>query len=138
MQDTIFWIATGIVIPSVSFPSWRYVIAAGASQVCFPVQSTTIGRRAQRPDTEIGSSRYGRCGSFSIEFCSRLSWISIRDAADAQASQEARLLTEAADHRQAALTCLAITLSKVGLGTRRWSTANMRVLGIDWLRMVDA
>src|ERR1700730_10120599 len=39
-------------------------------------------------------------------FCSRLSWISIRAAADAQASQEARLLTEAADHRQAALTCL--------------------------------
>src|ERR1700674_2020113 len=61
--------------PSVSFPSWRYDIAASASRVCFSVQSTTIGRRAQRPGTEIGSSRYGRCGSFSIEFCSRLSWI---------------------------------------------------------------
>ena len=79
------------------------------------MQSTTIGRRAQRADTEIGSSRYGRCGSFSIEFCSRLSWISIRAAADAQASQEARLLTEAADHRQAALTCLRARAIRVEL-----------------------
>src|SRR5690348_10038022 len=77
--------------PSVSFPSWRYVIAAGALRVCFPVQSTTIGRRAQRHDTEIGSSRYGRCGSFLIEFCSRLSWIFVRAAADAQAPQFRRV-----------------------------------------------
>ena len=96
-------------------------IAASAWRVCFPVQSTTIDRRAQRPDTEIGSSRCGRCGSFSIEFCSRLSWISIRAAADAQASQDARLLTEAADHRQAELTCLRALAIRVELSllTRR-------------------
>jgi hypothetical protein len=41
--------------PSVSFPSWLYDIAVGASRVCFPAQSTTIGRLAQRLGTEIGS-----------------------------------------------------------------------------------
>ena len=39
----------------------------------------------------------------------------IRAAADAQASQEARLLTEAADHRQAALTCLRALAIRVEL-----------------------
>ena len=90
-------------------------------RVCFPVQSTTIGRRAQRPGTEIGGSRYGRCGSFSIEFCSRLSWIPIRALADAQAPQEARLLTEAAAHLQAALTCLRVLAIRVELSLLTWA-----------------
>jgi hypothetical protein len=49
---------------------------------------TTLKNESGRKPTEIGSSRYGRCGSFSIEFCSRLSWISIRAVADARASQK--------------------------------------------------
>jgi hypothetical protein len=87
----------------------------------FPVQSTTIGRRTQRPGTEIGSSRYGRCGAFSIEFCSLYLGFPFALQPMRNASREARLLTEAPE----------MPLDEMRLMLEQWGNITGEPRGVD-------